>query len=47
MPDPEAVAEAVAEETSWNARVQRIRRIPEMFGLAQRADVYAAVAQRV
>jgi hypothetical protein len=47
VPDPASVAEAVAAERSWNARVQRIRRIPEEFGVAQHSDVYAAVAQRV
>ena len=47
MPTPHELAEAVAAAPSWNARVALIRRVPEEFGTAQHAEVYASIAERV
>ena len=47
MPTPRELAEAVGAAPSWNARVALVRRVPEEFGAAQHAAVYAAIAERV
>lgn len=47
MPTPSQVAQAVAEAPTWNARVALIRRVPEEYGTATQAEVYAAIADRV
>lgn len=47
MPTPREVADAVAAAATWNARVALVRRVPEEFGTAQHAAVYAAIAERV
>ena len=47
MPTAHELAEAVAAAPSWNARVALVRRVPEEFGAAQHASVYAAIAERV
>lgn len=46
MPDPEEIAESVAQASSWNARVALIRQIPEQCGTSTQAAVYARVAER-
>lgn len=46
MPQADAVR-AVAEATTWDARVALIRRVPESFGQARHAAVYAAIAREV
>ncbi len=46
MPTASDLAEAVAAAPAWNARVAIIRTVPETFGLAQHAAVYAAIARR-
>jgi transcriptional regulator with XRE-family HTH domain len=43
---PQELAGAVAASASWNARVALVRKVPERFGTAQQADVYAAIADR-
>ena len=47
MASPEATADAIAAAPTWNARVALVRRVPEEFGTAVHADVYAAIARRV
>lgn len=47
MATPEATVEAIAQASSWNARVTLIRRVPEEFGQGQHASVYARIAERV
>lgn len=42
----EATAREVASAASWDERVALIRRVPESFGTAQQATVYAAIAER-
>jgi hypothetical protein len=42
-----AVVNRVEHAANWDARVEEIRRVPEAFGEAQRAGVYAAVAEAV
>jgi hypothetical protein len=37
----------VAQAPTWDARVQRLRQVPEVFGLAQQARVYGAIAEQV
>ena len=37
----------IAGAGNWDARVAMIRRIPEAFGTAEHADVYAAIARHV
>jgi hypothetical protein len=37
----------VSSTTTWDERIEEIRRIPELFGEAQQAAVYAAVATRL
>jgi hypothetical protein len=44
---PNQIAEAVEAAEAWNVRVAIIRTVPEAFGLAQHAAVYAAIAERV
>lgn len=39
--------EQVKAATSWNDRIQLIRKIPELFGLAQHATVYPEIARHV
>lgn len=45
MADPSDVALAVADAATWDARVGLIRKVPEDFGQAQHASVYAAIAE--
>ena len=47
MPTPAEIADAVEAAPGWNARVAIIRTVPETFGTAQHAAVYAAIADRV
>lgn len=47
MPTPAEIAEAVEAAGGWNGRVAIIRTVPETFGTAQHAAVYAAIAERV
>ena len=47
MPTPAEIADAVEAAPGWNARVAIIRTVPETFGTAQHAIVYAAIADRV
>jgi hypothetical protein len=47
VPTPREVADAVAAAAAWNARVALVRRVPEEFGTAQHAAVYATIADRV
>jgi len=42
-----ATVSIIAQSPTWDARVQRIRQIPEVYGLAQQARVYAAIAEQV
>ena len=42
----ESTAREVALAASWDQRVALIRRVPESFGTAQQAAVYAAIAER-
>jgi len=43
----EETVEAVAAAASWDARIALVRRVPETFGQAQHAAVYAAIAKKV
>jgi transcriptional regulator with XRE-family HTH domain len=45
--DVTATVSIVAQATTWDARVQRLRQVPEIFGLAQQARVYSAIAEQV
>jgi hypothetical protein len=45
--DTAATAMAIANAPTWDVRVQRVRQVPEMYGLAQQARVYAAIAEHV
>jgi hypothetical protein len=46
--DPaEAAVQAIASAGTWDERVSLIRKIPEHFGKAQHAGIYAAVASAV
>lgn len=45
MRNPRAIADAVATAPTWNARIALVRRVPEEFGLAQHAAVYASIAK--
>ena len=47
MPDPNEIVEMIAGAGNWDARVAMIRRIPEAFGTAEHANVYAAIARHV
>jgi hypothetical protein len=47
VPSSAETSAAVAGAATWNARVALIRRIPEDYGTAQQAAVYAAVAGKV
>jgi hypothetical protein len=47
MSSPQEVAEDVLAASAWNDRVALIRRIPEEFGTALQAEVYARIAQLV
>jgi hypothetical protein len=47
MSDAADVVNAIANATNWDARVGLIRRIPEAFGTAEHADIYAAIARLV
>src|SRR5438445_6433730 len=47
MPDLNEIVNEIASAATWNVRVATIRRIPELFGTAEHANVYAAVARRV
>jgi hypothetical protein len=38
---------AIANAPTWDIRVQRVRQVPERYGLAQQARVYAAIAEQV
>lgn len=42
-----ATVSIIAQSPTWDARVQRIRQIPEVYGLGQQARVYAAIAEQV
>lgn len=46
MPDAEEIAAAVAA-APWSERVALIRTVPERFGTAQHAQIYAAIATSV
>ena len=43
----EEMVAAVDAAASWDARIALIRSVPEAFGVAQHADVYAAIAKKV
>jgi transcriptional regulator with XRE-family HTH domain len=45
--DIAATVSIVAQATTWDARVQRLRQVPEIFGIAQQARVYSAIAEHV
>ena len=47
MPAAEEVAEAIAAAENWDTRISLIRQVPEKFGTAHHAKVYAAIASRV
>lgn len=47
MPTASDIANAVQAAGTWDARVALIRRVPEEFGTAQHASVYAAIAKQV
>lgn len=44
---PPPLPDQVALAPSWDARVALIRKVPETYGKAQHAAVYAAIAERV
>lgn len=46
MPDAGEVADAVADASTWDARVGLVRKVPEEFGIAHHAEVYSAIAER-
>lgn len=43
---PPTVGQEVAAAATWNARVALVRQVPERFGIAQQANVYADIAER-
>jgi transcriptional regulator with XRE-family HTH domain len=45
--DIAATVSVVAQAPTWDARVQRLRQVPEAFGLAHQARVYSAIAEQV
>jgi len=47
VPTASEIAGAVHSASTWDARVALIRRVPEQFGTAQQASVYAAIAKQV
>jgi hypothetical protein len=47
LPTASDIANAVQAAGTWDARVALIRRVPEEFGTAQHASVYAAIAKQV
>lgn len=47
MPDPSQTVAAIADTTDWNARVNLIRQVPEEYGKAQHAPIYATISARV
>ncbi len=44
MPTPDETVSTILDAADWNARVARIRRIPQQHGTDQHAAIYAAVA---
>jgi len=46
MPTAHEIASAVAAAESWEKRCAIIRAVPEDFGAAQHAEVYAAIAEK-
>lgn len=47
MTDITALVSEVAAATDWNTRVALVRKVPEAFGTASQADVYAQIAKQV
>ncbi len=47
MPTVEETVEQVAQAETWDARVQAIRRVPELHGQLEHSAVYAALAERL
>ena len=47
MPDETEAVETIDQAWAWDERVSLIRRIPQDFGIAVQARIYAAVAGRV
>lgn len=47
MPEPTNTVAEIAGATDWNARVNLIRQIPEEYGKAQHASIYATVGVQV
>lgn len=47
MTEIAALVSEVAAATDWNTRVALIRKVPETFGTASQADVYAQIAKQV
>lgn len=47
MPTPEETVSAIISAPDWNARVAKIRQIPQQHGTNQHSAIYAAVAAQL
>lgn len=47
MPTPEETVSAIVSAPDWNARVAKIRQIPQQHGTNQHSAIYAAVASQL